>query len=557
MDSRNYIMEFKYTNLNKQSTGLSAARELAKHNLNILVLEARDRVGGRTHTMVEASTKLWVDLGGSYLGPTQDDVLEIVEKLNLETYCVNDAQETAYMRVCWDRKRDESYIERRRRFGNDCMEPAIGNLFHNIDFIHVWRLINEMCEEIPAETPWLAPNAYELDSITFAQFIEKEAKTKTVRGFFINCFLLLEVCTDANEVSLLWFLWYIKQCGGFDRLMCASNGSQERKIKGGSQQICEGLRKLLTEDHEGKGECSILTGKPVCQLKQTNDEVLVKTLDGQIYKSSKLICAIPPHLWLKIHYEPQLPARKNLLAQRSPMGMCMKVILYYDTPFWRDYNLNGSVIGDVSGCGKYPLIYTLDETKPDNSHPAIISFVNGPLLVANQMKNDKEIGDIVANTLVEATQLKEFANFKRVITANWTNEQYSGGCYPTTFGPLTLTKFGRFIREPFINVHYAGTETAIKWSGYMDGAVSAGKRAAREILFKVGILKDESLIWQNEPVSSITQSRPFDKPLYYKYGPSLASLACVVKSSLVAGSLVALAFVFQDDIYTQIADLTS
>lgn len=489
---------------------MCAARELRSYGLDVVVLEARERVGGRTFTKVDSD--LWVDLGGSYVGPTQDAVLNLIEELKLETYLVDDSMDIGYMRATGPRS------ARRSRFSPES-DPSFGSFFHWLDYVHMIKLIDSYGAQIPSEAPWLAPKAQEWDAITWKQFIDQNTYTERVRGYFNNVYVTIDICCDANEVSLLWFLWYVKQCGGYGRSISTTNGGQERKIKGGTQQLSSRLQEIV-------GRQYVLLNKPVCRIDQTAGPfVVVDTTDGTRFKADYVICAISPHLLLKIHHQPALPPGKNLLAQRSPMGTVGKVILYYDRPFWKDHNYSGCFLFDSMTRSAHPIILSLDETKPDGSHPAVIGFAAARGWFELRNKSNNEKATIVAKSYAQLTGLNEFLNFKRVECHDWTTEQYSGGCYTSTHFPNTLTKYGPHLREPFGRIYYAGTETATVWSGYMDGAIRAGKRAARQVLHVSGRL-NESQIWQEEPESKMVPPKPFEYPRSHRYAPSIGSLIC-------------------------------
>lgn len=536
---------------------MNAAKELQSKGLDVLVLEARSRVGGRTLTKVEQSAngKFWVDLGGSYVGPTQNNLLNLIEELKLETYLVDDTKDIVYTKAinaasnkCFAKCQKQSTsgsrqseiickLERNGRFKPE-YDPPFGNLFHWLDYVHMIKLITLYGDQIPSEAPWLAPKAKEWDAKSYKQFVDENTWTKRIRDYFNNIFVTIEICCDANEVSMLWFLWYVKQCGGYGRSISTTNGGQERKVKNGTQQISEGLYDLLG------GSKRVYLNKPVCCLDQTAGPfVQVSTLDGSQYKADYVICATPPHLWLKIHHQPPLPNSKNLLAQRSPMGQVAKVILYYERPFWKDHGISGCFMFDAQAevRSKFPVILSLDETKPDGSSPAIIGFTGARGWFEMRDKTDQEVARIVADCYARATQLDEFKKFIKIERFDWTSEQYSGGCYTSTHSVNTLTKFGPHLREPFGRIYYAGTETAIKWSGYMDGALSAGKRAAREVLHVKGLLSEQE-IWAVEPDSTIVPPKPYEYPRSHRYAPSIDSLSKIAHLLLATGLLTFVAY---------------
>lgn len=175
------------------------------------------------------------------------------------------------------------------------------------------------------------------------------------------------VTSEPYESSLLWFLWYIKQCGGVRPMLSTTDGGQERKLIGGTQQISEHLAERL------KGR--VLLDKPVVSISNYQNEYsIVKSLDGNEYKTKYVILALAPPMIHKIHFSPQLPPLRNQLNQRCPMGSAIKTIVYYETPFWKSKGFNGMMLleGDDQDIIS---TFTYDDTKYDGKHPAIIGSV--------------------------------------------------------------------------------------------------------------------------------------------------------------------------------------
>ncbi|KAL7983657.1 hypothetical protein Chor_000533 [Crotalus horridus] len=426
---------------------MSAAKLLHDSGLDVVVLEARDRVGGRTYTVRNKHVK-YVDLGGAYVGPTQNRVLRLSKELGLETYKVNEVE----------------------------------HLIHHVN--------------IPNEAPWKAPHAEEWDKITMEQLLDKVCWTnffgyhhqalprlssgnaldnslrqqghvqchvililficvgfecsaaKRIGTLFVN----VDVTSEPHEVSALWFLWYVKQCGGTTRIFSTTNGGQERKFIGGSGQISERIMEYL-----GK---RVKLEKPVSYVDQTGGNIIVETLDHERYETQYVISAIPPVLSLKIHFNPPLPSMRNQMINRIPMGSVIKCIVYYKDAFWKKKDYCGSMIIEDEDA---PIGLALDDTKPDGSFPAIIGKT--------------QICELYAKVLGTQEALHPVHYEEK----NWCEEQYSGGCYTAYFPPGIMTQYGRILREPVGRIFFAGTETASEWSGYMEGAVQAGERAAREV----------------------------------------------------------------------------
>lgn len=477
-------------------SGLSAAKLLVDSGLNVVVLEARNRVGGRTFTSRNAKVN-WVDLGGAYVGPTQNRILRLSKELGISTYKVNEVEHLVY------HVKGKSYPFRG-------ISPPIWNPLTYLDFNNLWRTIDDMGKEIPAEAPWSAPHAEEWDGMSMKELINKICWTQTCKKF-ATLFVNVNVTAEPHEVSALWFLWYVKQCGGTVRIFSTTNGGQERKFLGGSGQISEKIMERLGN--------RVKLERPVVCINQS-ESVKVETLNHETYEASYVICAVPPTLGQKIHYNPPLPPIRNQLIQRIPMGSVIKCMMYYKEAFWRKMGFCGSMVIVEENS---PIGMTLDDTKPDGSVPAIMGFIlsRKARRLAHLTKEERKqrICEIYAKVLGTDEALHPVHYEEK----NWCEEEYSGGCYTAYFPPGIMTQFGKIIRQPFGRIYFAGTETATEWSGYMEGAVQAGERAAREILYNMGNIS-ETDIWKCEPKSADVPALPITTTFWERNLPSVPGL---------------------------------
>ncbi|XP_036126716.1 amine oxidase [flavin-containing] B [Molossus molossus] len=478
-------------------SGMAAAKLLNDSGLNVVVLEARDRVGGRTYTVRNQMVK-YVDLGGSYVGPTQNHVLRLAKELGLETYKVNDVEyEIHYVK-------GKSYKFRGAL-------PPVWNPIAYLDYNNLWRTIDDMGKEIPNEAPWKAPLAEEWDRMTMKELLDKICWTESTKNF-ATLFVNLCVTAETYEISALWFLWYVKQCGGTTRIISISNGGQERKFVGGSSQISERIMDMLGD--------RVKLERPVTHIDQTGENILVETLNHEVYEAKYVISAIPPVLGMKIHYNPPLPMLRNQLITRVPLGSVIKCIVYYKETFWRKKNYSGTMI--IEG-EEAAVAYTLDDTKPDGKYPAIMGFIlaHKARKLARLTKEERlnKLCELYAKVLGSQEALKPVHYEEK----NWCEEQYSGGCYTTYFPPGIMTQFGRVLRQPVGRIYFAGTETGTHWSGYMEGAVEAGERAAREILHAMGKIPEDE-IWQSEPESRDVPAQPITETFLERHLPSVPGL---------------------------------
>ncbi|XP_069492605.1 amine oxidase [flavin-containing]-like [Ambystoma mexicanum] len=495
-------------------SGLSAAKLLVESGLNVVVLEARDRVGGRTFTTRNKYVK-YVDLGGAYVGPTQNRILRLAKEFGVENYKVNEDQRLIH------HVKGKSYPFRGAF-------PPVWNPFAFLDYNNLWRTMDLMGKEIPKEAPWSAPHAEEWDKMTMKDLIEKLCWTESAKKF-ATLFVNVNVTSEPHEVSALWFLWYVKQCGGTTRIFSTTNGGQERKFVGGSSQISERMMDHL----QGR----VKLESPVIRIDQSGDTVIVETLNHEIYEAKYVISAIPPALLLKIHFDPELPPLRNQLINRVPMGSVIKCMVYYNEPFWRKNDYCGTMVIEDEDAA---IGLTLDDTKPDGTVAAIMGFIlaRKSRRLASLTKDERKtkICELYSKVLGSEEALYPVHYEEK----NWCEEQYSGGCYTSYFPPGIMTQYGRVLRQPVGRIYFAGTETATEWSGYMEGAVQAGERAAREILCNMGKITANE-IWAPEPPSVDVPALPITTTFWERNLPSvpglltLAGVSTILSSAAVVG----------------------
>lgn len=431
--------------------GLVAARRIADSGRSVALLEARDRVGGRVlnHDIGGGNV---VEVGGQWIGPTQDKIGALAKEMGVETFPTYYKGKNV---LVLDGKRSlyKGTIPR--------INPAV-----LLDFGRAQLVFDRMAKQVPVDAPWTAPRAEEWDSQTFDSWMKRNARSKTAREFF-RLFSEAVFAAEPSEYSLLNALFYTRSGKGFNKLTGTPGGAQQDRLVGGSQLVALRLAERLGD--------IVRLSSPVRHIAWGSGRVRVSG-DSADIEAERVIVAIPPTLAGRIVYDPPLPAFRDQLTQRIPNGSVIKCHAIYARPFWRDEGLTGNATGD-----RGPVKLTYDNSPPNGSPGVLLGFLEG--------KHAREMGRLPADerraAVIECFTRyfgPEAATPDDYFEKDWSEDEWTRGCYGAHFPPGVWTAFGPALRAPIGEIHWSGTETATDWSGYIDGAVQSGERAALEAL---------------------------------------------------------------------------
>ncbi|MGA8256685.1 MAG: FAD-dependent oxidoreductase, partial [Nocardioides sp.] len=470
--------------------GLTAARNLARRGHDVVLLEARDRVGGRTLNHALDSSHV-IEVGGQWLGPErdipaadptagdvrgQDRVAALARELRLSRFASYDTG--AYV----DYRRD-LLVPRVTYTGRIPTHDPLATVEAAAALVELDRL----CVQVPLDRPWTAARAAAWDSMTFQSWMDHGDTTigypyggapSPFPGLRTpGARKLLELAIESvfscqpRDLSFLHALFYFHSAGSVESLIYTTGGAQQDRVVGGSQLLSLRLANLSR-----RAGVRMHLSSPVRRIEQRGSRVRVQG-DGFEVRAQRVVVAIPPTLAGRIDYVPGLPALRDQLTQRIPMGTVIKVQCIYDEPFWRAQGLAGQVTSDTG-----PVKLTFDNSPPERKPPfgVLMGFIEGAdgRAWGARSRSDRRRAVIECMERYFGPQARRVEGY---VEKSWADDPWARGCYAGYFTPGTWLDFGTALARPIGRVHWAGTETSPEWNGYMDGAVRSGERVADEV----------------------------------------------------------------------------
>ncbi|MGN6742888.1 MAG: flavin monoamine oxidase family protein, partial [Amnibacterium sp.] len=396
--------------------GLTAATALRRAGASVVVLEARDRVGGRVWT--DTTTGALLELGGQWVSPDQTALQRTVAELGLELF-------ERY------REGDSVYIGRdgqRRRFTGDIFPTSPAT---EAEIVRLIGILDGLVAEIDPDEPWRHPRAEELDRVTWRAFLEQLSDDQEARDNVALFIAEAMITKPAHAFSALQALLMAASAGSFSHLVDA-DFILDKRVVGGLQQVPLRLAEALGED--------VLLNRPVRTV-EWSDEGVVVHADGDLtVRAARAVLAVPPNLYDRIGYVPALPARRQVLHQHVSLGLVIKVHAVYETPFWRADGLSGTAFSP------YRLVHeAYDNSNHGDPRGVLVGFVSDEradaLLALGADERRAAVLDSLADYYGDAARHPVV-----YVESDWASEEWTRGAYAASFDMGGLARFGADLR---------------------------------------------------------------------------------------------------------------
>ncbi|MFJ4002594.1 flavin monoamine oxidase family protein [Streptomyces sp. NPDC090023] len=427
--------------------GLSAAERLVSTGRSVLVLEGRDRVGGRSLSGEVAGVR--VDLGATWVARRHTAIRELASRVG----CTTTDQFAEGRNVLW-------LAGRRRTYSGTIPKVSPAAL---VDMARMQGAVNKLVSTIDVNAAWESPGATRLDAISFGEWLDRKNALPSTRALMTVVSKVQWGCTP-GDVSLLHALRYIRSAGGLDHMLDVDGGQQQDRFVETTQEIARRVAEQLGD--------RVRLETPVHRITQDDDGVIVRTGSGEIHARYAIVTASPAHR-AAIEFAPALPEQAEGLTRTWRLGVLSKAFVAYEEPFWRADGFSGEALTDTG------TVFITFDVSPAPAGPGVLMAFCDPRVFDGFSPEERR--DRVVRQLVDlyGPRARTPVDY---LDHCWGSEPFAPGGPNPAVAPYATVSYGKALTEPHGRVHWAGSDTAGEWAGSMNGAVLTGQRTAERVV---------------------------------------------------------------------------
>ncbi|MBB2947518.1 putrescine oxidase [Actinoplanes lutulentus] len=435
-------------------TGLTAAVRLHEAGRKVVVLEARDRVGGRLWTETVDGVRL--EVGGQWVSPDQTALLGMLDELGLDTYARHREGESIYI------GRDGV----RRTFLGEAFPVSDAT---SAEMERLTKELDRLAAEMDPLSPWEHPDAERLDRMSFAAWLAEQTEDEEARdniGLYIGPAMLTK---PTHAFSALSAVLMAASAGGFSHLVDA-DFILDRRVVGGLQQVPLRLFERIPD--------LVRLSTPVSRIDWSDDGATVHA-GGESWQARHVVMAVPPTLVNRVQFSPALPPVHAQMRQHQSFGLVIKLHITYATPFWRAQGLSGTAFSP------YAVVHEAydnsNEDLPSETRGTLVGFVSDEkadalLGLSASARRDKVLASLAGYYGTEA--LSPVAYYE----SPWMADEWTAGAYATSFDIGSLTRYGKHLRQDVGPVSFASSDIAGLGFQHVDGAIRMGSSMSERLL---------------------------------------------------------------------------
>jgi monoamine oxidase len=407
-------------------TGLVAASQLADAGLDVLLLEARSRVGGKVESTVLTNGRR-VDTGGQFFCRDMPQLMALIKAHGT----------TPVM----------SYAD-----GDTVFRPPVSPA----EGLALWHQVDALRERMIATDPQ-DPG---LAGLTVAAWVARQDIPSNVAQGFLRLVKGLW-CRSPDEISFAYL-------ASNDRRITNTHSELEMFLAETMHWLAGRVAANL--DHRLKLDAR------VTHVDHSPDRVTVKVRQ-ELFSARKLVLALPPSMTRRLSFAPVLPDTVSRALAAWSAGEAIKVHVTYARPFWRIDGLSGSVMWqEPQG------LYACDASRGD--YAGLIVFIGGPLAEEWHDRPQSELQTFILGLLVDAFG-PEAGQPQEVHIRDWVADPWSGGAYSDVIVDLDAADAEDVLNQGAPPVYFASSELSPSFPGYIEGAIVAGKQVAERVFSDV------------------------------------------------------------------------